>query len=223
MGFTAWACRHPDIPVLVPPSITTAVGVSNPIIATLGAAVAFRVTWPSWSLGSIGVISISRWLREHRPHNIPAKPSANARTNKPTNDCAHRPKRRAHSSACIGAGQWIQAVGVNVANRVAADVRIRVDAPGQANRVTLDVDPPRGEFTVPRPRRQARLYEGGRVEEDGLRQRLRDRIGSGPFSRGRAHADKRMRSARTWPTPRPSFLAAGCCCSAVRCRGVHRG
>jgi hypothetical protein len=69
-------------------------------------------------------------------------------------------------------------IGINVAHGIAVGVRVRVDPAVKPDGIGLGVDPTRGEFTIPRGRPWARFHEGGRVEEDGLRQQLRDRIGA---------------------------------------------
>jgi hypothetical protein len=81
----------------------------------------------------------------------------------------------------------IQPHRIDVADRVALDIRIRVDPPRQPDGIGLGVDPTRREFTVPRARPWARFYEGGRVEEDRPPAAAKgsDR---GAFSRTGAHA-----------------------------------
>jgi hypothetical protein len=65
-------------------------------------------------------------------------------------------------SACHG----IESHRIDVANRVAPDVRIRNDPASELDGIGLGVDPTRREFTVPRGWPWARVHENGRVEED---------------------------------------------------------
>jgi hypothetical protein len=118
MSLAAGSSRNPHISAGVTPPIAASIRIPCPIRATFWLAIAFRFSRHSRRLRAVRIGCISRRFGKHRPDHIPPDPSANPCADDPANHRTYRPERRANSGPCVSACQWVQAIGIDVANRV---------------------------------------------------------------------------------------------------------